>query len=220
MGRPTLLPVGLHTDSLGTLQNNLLDWRRRHNRERLRRGRHQVLGRRPVPLVARVDEHGHADGVARVVVGVKREAGVLEEIQDRREILLPLAGVTDLELPRVAMVLRLRSSVLGVDSLRQLTVERLERLEAALDPVPAKGVVASNPRPLVVVVLRADRINAKVNGARATQALSARVVDFSSLAMLLRRRLVSPVHVLILEGDPSLAVDPPVVIFVGAARLQ
>lgn len=161
-----MLAVGLNTNSLGTLKDNLLNRGRRNNRQILRNRSQQVIGCRPKSLAARVDQDRHAKRVARVVVRVERETSLLKEIQHRREVLLPLAGVANVQRTRAAVVFGLGGGILGVDASREVTVERLECLEARLDLIPTVRVVTDDTRPLLVVITGTDRVDAKVDGAR------------------------------------------------------
>ena len=68
----------------------------------------------------------------------------------------PIRRRSDLKLPRVAVVLGLGSGVLGVDALGKVTVERSSAFSVGPGSVPAKGIVPSNARPLVIVVLATE----------------------------------------------------------------
>lgn len=193
LGCQVLLPVGLHADGLLAIQDQALHRCVRHDGQ-VRAGRAQeVLGGRPKTLVGRGDKYRHTNWVARVVVRVDGPASGLEGIQQRRQVVLPLVGVPDMQRALGTVVLRLRLRVCGKVGVLAL-VEALQPLEALLHGPPRESLVAHDAGPLIIVVPGADRVHTKVNGAGAAQAKTTRVVELPTRALRLRRRLVAPVY--------------------------
>lgn len=218
--RPTPSAIGLDSNGLVALENHPLDRRASDDGQVIRRRDQEIIGRRAVSLVARVDKNRHADGVSRVVIRVEREASLVEQIQHREQILLPLASISYVEAARVSVVVGLGRSIAGVNTLWDITVEGLETLVTRLNSVPAESIVADDTRPLVVVVTSTDGVDSKVDCARTSEALSTRVVALSVITVLLGRGLVAIVHTLVHKSGPPLAVDSEVAIIIVAAGLE
>lgn len=170
--------------------------------------------------MSRVNHHAHAHGIARVVIWIAGEPSLLEHIQQRREVPFPLRREPDVQGSGIAVIRRIGRSVFGIDTGRGVTVEGLQALEAGLDALPGKGIVTHEARPLVVVVTGAYGVDAKVDGTGATEAASTGVVDFAVVEVTLGGRLVAPVHVLVVKGEPALAVDAERFVVVHAAGLE
>lgn len=133
---------------------------------------------------------------------------LLKKVKHVGQVPLPvLTNIADLQRAFRSVVLRLRVGIFLVDTIGQFVVEALEPLEPRLHLVPPERVLVHEPCPFFVVIPRADREDAKVDGAGAAEAFSSRVVDFPSKALRLRCRLVAPVHGgVLLERGPALAV--------------
>ena len=99
-------------------------------------------------------------------------------------------------------------------------MESFKSLESALDVLPSEALIASDAGPLFIIVARTNAVHTKVDGARATHAAAATVVNLAVVAVRLRRCLITPVHGLVHESGPSLTVDTQVTVFLPITCFQ
>lgn len=218
--RLTFPAVRLHADGLLAFQDHALHRCVGDNGQIFRCRCQQVSCRGANTLVSRVNQHGHANWVAGVVVWVQGKSSLLKGIKQWREVSFPLRGEPDMEGAGAAVVGGLGGSVFLVDTRRDVTVEGLQALKPGLDVLPPVVVVTHNPRPLLIVVSGADAVDAKVDGTGSANAFSARVVDLAVVEILLGAGLVAKVHGFVLEGQPPLPVDAEVAVVILASGLE
>lgn len=154
------------------------------------------------------------------MIGIKRKPGLFKDIQQRGQVTLPLRRKSNMQRTSRSMVVRLGRSVFRVDAQGQAAVESFEQFQATLDGLPGESIVTSDTSPFFIVVPRANTVHSKVDGTGTSHTQATRVIDLPVIAVWLHTRLVPPVHVLVLEGSPSLAVDTEDMVFVMASSLK
>jgi hypothetical protein len=90
----------------------------------------------------------------------------------------------------------------------------LKTLVSLLNLFPAERIITDDTSPLFVIVSRTNTVDTKVDGARTTKTLPARVIQLSAISEFLGRCFIAPVHVLVHKGEPSLAVNAQIAVCV------